>query len=77
MSRRTARQSQSSEPKRHDRSDGDRLDLTHEFLSVMLGTHRPGVTLAVQELEQQGLGGSEHRRFSPPPAVEPAAGANP
>ena len=35
-----------------DRLDGHELPLTHEFLAVMLGTHRPGVTLAVQALER-------------------------
>jgi Crp-like helix-turn-helix domain len=29
--------------------------LTHELLGVMLGAHRPGVTLAVQALEDRGL----------------------
>ena len=35
----------------HDRVDGDELRLTHEFLSVMLGVRRTGVTLAVHMLE--------------------------
>jgi CRP-like cAMP-binding protein len=38
-----------------DRIGGDELRLTHEFLSLMLGTHRPGVTLALQTLEEAGL----------------------
>jgi CRP-like cAMP-binding protein len=38
-----------------DRIDGDDLPLTHEFLGLMLGTHRPGVTIAVQALEKAGL----------------------
>ena len=38
-----------------DRIDGDELPLTHEFLGLMLGTHRPGVTIAVQALEKAGL----------------------
>ena len=38
-----------------DRVDGDELPLTHEFLGMMLGTHRPGVTIAVQALEKAGL----------------------
>lgn len=37
-----------------DRIDGD-LFLTHEYMSVMLGVRRPGVTLAVQALESRGL----------------------
>jgi CRP-like cAMP-binding protein len=39
----------------HDRVDGDELPLTHEFLGMMLGSPRPGVTLAVQALEKAGL----------------------
>jgi CRP-like cAMP-binding protein len=39
----------------HDRVDGDDLPLTHEFLGMMLGSPRPGVTLAVQALEKEGF----------------------
>jgi CRP-like cAMP-binding protein len=39
----------------HDRIDGDRLLLTHEFLSLMLGVRRSGVTTALQALERRGL----------------------
>ena len=35
----------------HDRIDGDELALTHEFLAIMLGVRRSGVTVAVQVLE--------------------------
>jgi CRP-like cAMP-binding protein len=38
-----------------DRIDGDQLPLTHEFLGLMLGTHRPGVTNAVDALRDDGL----------------------
>lgn len=38
-----------------DRVEGDSLPLTHEFLSFMLGVHRPGVTIAVNLLEKDGL----------------------
>lgn len=38
-----------------DRIDGPDLPLTHEFLSVMLGVRRSGVTTALRELEQRGL----------------------
>jgi CRP-like cAMP-binding protein len=38
-----------------DRVDSDELDLTHEFLSMMLGVRRPGVTLALHLLVQSGL----------------------
>jgi CRP-like cAMP-binding protein len=39
----------------HDRIDGDELPLRHEFLSLMLGVRRAGVTVALHELEGQGL----------------------
>ncbi len=39
----------------HDRVEGDQLPLTHEFLAVMLGVQRPGVTLALKKLEEEGL----------------------
>jgi Crp-like helix-turn-helix domain len=38
-----------------DRVDGPELPLTHEFLSVMLGVRRAGVTDAVHALTGQGL----------------------
>ena len=38
-----------------DRVDGKELPLTHEFLGLMLGTYRPGVTKAVQALEKEDL----------------------
>ena len=38
-----------------DRIDGDQLPLTHEFLSLMLGVRRSGVTTALQALEKKGL----------------------
>lgn len=38
-----------------DRVDGSELALTQEFLATMLGTARPGVTIALQELERTGL----------------------
>ena len=39
----------------HDRLESDDLPLTHDFLSMMLGVRRPGVTVAVQTLEGSGL----------------------
>jgi CRP-like cAMP-binding protein len=39
----------------HDRVDGDTFPLTHDFLAMMLGAHRPGVTLAAQSLQSGGL----------------------
>ena len=38
-----------------DRVDTDDLPLTHEFLALMLGTQRPGVTIALHALERDGL----------------------
>jgi len=35
----------------HDRSEGDEIALTHEFLSLMLAVTRPSVTLALHVLE--------------------------
>jgi CRP-like cAMP-binding protein len=43
-----------------DRIDGDELPLTHEFLSVMLGIQRTGVTVAIKALTRAGL--ISHRR---------------
>jgi CRP-like cAMP-binding protein len=43
-----------------DRLDNGELPLTHEFLAMMLGVTRPGVTVALQELEHHGL--IEHKR---------------
>jgi CRP-like cAMP-binding protein len=39
----------------HDRTGGKTLQLTHEFLALMLGVRRPGVTEALQTLKQQKL----------------------
>lgn len=38
----------------HDRLDRDELDLTHEFIAVMLCVRRPGVTVATHVLEGHG-----------------------
>jgi CRP-like cAMP-binding protein len=38
----------------HDRIDDERIPLTHEFLSLMLGTRRMGVTEALHILESGG-----------------------
>ncbi len=39
----------------HDRMDGNTISLTHEFLAVMLGVRRPGITVALHILEGKGL----------------------
>lgn len=38
----------------HDRTETEELLLTHEFLSIMLGVRRPGVTSAMHMLEGSG-----------------------
>lgn len=43
-----------------DRLDDHEIPLTQEFLGVMLGTTRPGVTIALQELQRRGW--ITHRR---------------
>ena len=39
----------------HDQMDSRELPLTQEFLAVMLGVRRPGVTVAAQTLQDAGL----------------------
>jgi CRP-like cAMP-binding protein len=39
----------------HDRIAGDEIVITHQFLSLMLGVRRAGVTTELQKLEIQGL----------------------
>ena len=39
----------------HDRVNGDDLSTTHEFLSLMLGVRRAGVTVTLKALEDRGL----------------------
>lgn len=39
----------------HDRLDGDDIAITHEFMSMMLGSRRAGVTEALHMLEGDGL----------------------
>jgi CRP-like cAMP-binding protein len=38
-----------------DRLRTKHIPLTHEFLSMMLGVQRPGVTIALSELEDHGF----------------------
>jgi len=39
----------------HDRLEGDDLPLTHDFLALMLGVRRAGVTTALHDLVSKGL----------------------
>ena len=39
----------------HDRIDGDDIEITHEFMSMMLGVRRAGVTTALHVLEGNRL----------------------
>jgi len=39
----------------HDRLESDELHLTHDFLALMLGVRRAGVTIALGHLEGRGL----------------------
>jgi hypothetical protein len=39
----------------HDRVDGNSIPITHEFLALMLGVRRAGVTVALHDLEGRRL----------------------
>jgi CRP-like cAMP-binding protein len=39
----------------NDRACGDRFAMTHEFLAMMLGVRRPGVSVALQTLQSSAL----------------------
>ena len=39
----------------HDLTQSDELEMTHEFISNMLGVRREGVTVAAQRLQEKGM----------------------
>jgi CRP-like cAMP-binding protein len=39
----------------HDRVKGDEFHITQEFLAIMLGVHRPSVTLVARAFQQAGM----------------------
>jgi CRP-like cAMP-binding protein len=47
-----------------DRVDGDLLLLNQEFLAVMLGVHRPTVTVVLRSLQREGLISSRYGRIA-------------
>ena len=47
-----------------DRADSDELPLSHEFLSMMLGTRRVGVTLALGTFKNAGILRNTHGRVT-------------
>ena len=46
----------------HDRIDGDEIGLTHEFMSMMIGARRTGVTVTLHHLEGAGMIRSKRSR---------------
>jgi len=48
----------------HDRVDSDEINLTHEFLAMMLGARRSGVTIAAATLQQAGFIRYAHGRIT-------------
>jgi CRP-like cAMP-binding protein len=48
----------------HDRVDGDEFQLKHEFLAIMLGAHRPTVTLVLGTLQKAGLISTKYGRIT-------------
>jgi CRP-like cAMP-binding protein len=56
----------------HDRAKGDRFPMTHEFMALMLGVRRSGVTVTAGTLKQAGLihYASGHMTILDRPALE-------
>jgi CRP-like cAMP-binding protein len=47
----------------HDRVEADDFPLKHEFLAIMLGVHRPTVTVVLRGLQETGLISSRYGRM--------------
>jgi len=47
----------------HDRTEGDEMSFTHEFLAIMLGVRRAGVSVALRMLETRALIGTARSRI--------------
>src|SRR4029078_3137042 len=47
----------------HDRVDADDFPVKHEFLAIMLGVHRPTVTVVLHALQESGLVSSGYGRM--------------
>ena len=47
----------------HDRVDTDDFPMKHDFLAIMLGVHRPTVTIVLRGLQQTGLVSSRYGRI--------------
>ena len=39
----------------HDRAKGDELSLTQDFMAMMLGVHRPSITISAGILQRAGV----------------------
>jgi CRP-like cAMP-binding protein len=59
----------------HDRANGEEFAMTHEFLSMMLGVQRAGVTIAAGQLQKAGFIRYERGRIevTDRPGLESAA----
>ena len=61
----------------HDRLNTDAVPLTHEFLAVMLGVRRAGVTVALHSFERRGLISTRRGQLTlvDRPGIEKVAGS--